>query len=388
MSINLETTLDPRLWEAVRASLEARKFTAGILDGIHFLTDVIRERSGVEGDGIALVGAAFGGSSPKLKVNRLRTETEQNIQRGTEQMLRGLYQAIRNPRSHEAYEDSESDAGALILFIDYLLRIVDKSGSPFSLATLVSRILDPDFAPRDRYAELLVAEIPGKKLLATCREVFARRAEADHAKVRFFFGVAISRMSAEENSELCSILSQELRETNDDATIRFVLAAFPSAIWPKLDEIARLRMEHKLLASVKEGKWVGRQQRCTAGALGTWTAHIIRAFTLSGELWQVLFSKLGSIDATSQDYVFKYFAPSIENCFEAPPASLCFQVKRGLKAGDCRFKTLAESWRYDPTRVERDPSHPWRSQFIGELSQFVEKPETPDDFSSADDIPF
>jgi uncharacterized protein (TIGR02391 family) len=153
--MNLETALEPRLWEAIRTSIEARRFTPAILDAIHLLTDVIRERSGLEGDGVALVGAAFGGDSPKLKINRLQTESEQNIQRGMEAMLRGLYQAIRNPRSHEAWDDNERDAKALLLFVDYLLRIVDKSGSPFSLQALVARVLDPDFVPSERYAALL-----------------------------------------------------------------------------------------------------------------------------------------------------------------------------------------------------------------------------------------
>ena len=87
--MNLETRLDPRLWEAVRTSLEVRKFTAAILDGIHLLSDVIRERSKLEGDGVALIGAAFGSMAPKLKVNRLITESEQNVQKGVEALLRG-----------------------------------------------------------------------------------------------------------------------------------------------------------------------------------------------------------------------------------------------------------------------------------------------------------
>jgi uncharacterized protein (TIGR02391 family) len=91
--MNLETRLDPRLWEAVRASAEARQFSNVILDAIHFLSDVIRDRAGLEGDGVALVGQAFGGPNPKLKVNKLQTESEQNVQRGIEALLRGIYMA-------------------------------------------------------------------------------------------------------------------------------------------------------------------------------------------------------------------------------------------------------------------------------------------------------
>lgn len=158
--MNLETTIQPRLWEVIRGSIEPRNFSAAVLDAIHFLSDVIRERSGLDGDGVALIGAAFGGSSPKLKVNRLQTESEQNVQRGVESLLRGVFQAIRNPRSHGTYPDGEKDAVAILLFLDYLLRIVDQSRSPFSLAAFVGRVLDPDFVPTERYAALLVKEIP------------------------------------------------------------------------------------------------------------------------------------------------------------------------------------------------------------------------------------
>jgi uncharacterized protein (TIGR02391 family) len=383
--MNLETAVEPRLWEAVRASIEARQYTPAILDSIHLLTDVIRERSCLEGDGVALIGAAFGGNSPKLKVNRLQTESEQNIQRGMEAMLRGLYQAIRNPRSHEAHHDNERDANALLLFVDFLLRVVDQSGSPFSLATLVGRILDPDFVPSQRYAELLVGEIPPKKLLATCREVFARRAEGNNEKLQFFFAAALSRISADESDELCKLLSQELRETNDEATIRFVLSVFPSTFWLRLDEIARLRIENKLIASVKEGRWIESQRRCAGGAFGTWTPRIIRELTLKDELWQAIFNKLDSEDTAQQDYGFNYFTHYLDQCFEAPPRQLSLLVNKGLKAGDQRFKDLAQSWRWNAFH-ERKADDPWIKTFAEALGNFLERPVVAE--MQEQDIPF
>jgi uncharacterized protein (TIGR02391 family) len=70
--MNLETKLDPRLWDAIRETYETRNFTSAILDAMHFLSDLLRERTGLESDGAALVGEAFGGNSPKLKVKSLR----------------------------------------------------------------------------------------------------------------------------------------------------------------------------------------------------------------------------------------------------------------------------------------------------------------------------
>ena len=132
---------------SLRVPNSAGAHRSGILGG----------RSGLDSDGVALVGAAFGGSSPKLKVNRLQTESEQNVQRGVESLLRGIYQALRNPRSHGIVKDDERDAVAILIFVDYLLRVVDQSRSPFTIDAFVARVLDPDFVPKERYATLLVA---------------------------------------------------------------------------------------------------------------------------------------------------------------------------------------------------------------------------------------
>lgn len=383
--MNLETRLDPRLWEAIRESIEARKFTAAILDAIHILSEVIRERSGLEGDGVALIGGAFGGATPKLKVNRLQTESEQNVQRGIEALLRGMYQAIRNPRSHGTYQDDEHDAVAILVFLDYLLRVVDQSRSPFSLPTFVARVLDTAFVPKERYAALLVDEIPAPKRLSVCLEVFARRQEADEVKLNVFFDAILRVMSDEEVGEFYEILSDELRQTDDDKTIRFVIRALPSDLWVKLSEISRLRIENKLIESAKEGKWVERQRRIAGGALGTWSGGILESFTLKEDLWRAVFIKLGSSDRAEQNYAFRFFLPHVEACFDAPPRPLISAVKRGLKAGDIRFKRAAASWQIGPDFEERDSNDPWQKLFATELASFAEAPEVNSD---DDDVPF
>jgi uncharacterized protein (TIGR02391 family) len=379
--MNLETKLEPRLWDAVRTSLEGRHFSNAVLDAVHFLSDVIRERSGLEGDGVALIGAAFGGASPKLKVNRLQTESEQNVQRGIESILRGVYLAIRNPRSHGAHEDEERDAVAIILFLDYLLRIVDQSHSPFSLPLFVGRILDPDFVPKERYAQLLVREIPEKRRLAVCREIFVRRGGEDASKLRVFFKCVLDVMSDDDKNELWALVSDELRQTDEDATIRFVLGAFPETIWPQLNEIARLRIEHKLIRSAKEGRWLRNKNTTSGGALGTWASNIIGHFTLKDDLWRTIFAKLRSRDPTEQDYVFHYFIRLVRRSFGAPPPMLLLAIAEGLEKGDVRFKELAESCQLDGFD-EVSPDSPWREPFAEALASFQAAPE------DEDDVPF
>jgi uncharacterized protein (TIGR02391 family) len=386
--MNLETKLEPKLWEAVRASLEARKFTAAILDGMHLLSDVIRERSGLEGDGVSLVGAAFGGSSPKLKVNRMQTESEQNEQRGVEALLRGLYQAIRNPRSHGGHQDDERDADAILLFVDYLLRTVDQSRSPFSLTVIVARVLDPDFVPNERYGTLLANEIPPNRRLMTCREIFARRSQADRDKVKFFFAAVLSAMPPEEVGELYEMVSEELRQTEDEDTIRFVLKSFPPDLWPRLHEAARLRIENKLIRSVESGKWVAKQNRCSSGALGTWAVNVIKYFTLKDEMWRALTSKLSTSDREEQDYVFTYFMRYAYQCYDAPPSFLIWVVIVALKAGDSRFKEAVEGWQVDQFLAGREEQDSWTKPFAEAVASFALAHEANEPAITDEDVPF
>jgi uncharacterized protein (TIGR02391 family) len=154
--MNLQTHIQNNLWLAIQSTYETGNYSHAILDAIHYLSNVLREKTGVDGDGATLVGQALGGDSPRLRINKLQTETEKNEQRGFENILRGIYQAIRNPRSHEQIGDSQDNADAIIYFVNYILGIIEKSEEPFVLTKFISRVFDPDFYKTQRYVELLV----------------------------------------------------------------------------------------------------------------------------------------------------------------------------------------------------------------------------------------
>lgn len=162
--MNLETRLDKRLWDAIQASYVKQDFTHAIQDAFYFLSDLIREKTGLSGDGATLVGQAFGGKSPKLRVNKLQSDSERSVQKGLDQLLRGFYQAIRNPRSHEKHIDTAEDAETIILFLNFLIGVIDKSKSPFTKEEFLNSVFEPGFVKSDRYSELLVKEIPTKQL--------------------------------------------------------------------------------------------------------------------------------------------------------------------------------------------------------------------------------
>lgn len=126
--MDLKSHIKPELWNAICKTYEAENYSPAILDAMHYLSEILREKSGEDGDGARLVASVLGGDSPKLRLNNLQTETEKNIQRGILQILTGMYMAIRNPRSHEqANGDTVETANAIIYFINYLLKQIDNS---------------------------------------------------------------------------------------------------------------------------------------------------------------------------------------------------------------------------------------------------------------------
>lgn len=74
--MSLAGSIDERLWLAIQASYEAGDYSSAILDCVFYLSELIRNKSGLDTDGNSLVGDAFGGANPIIKVNSLHTESE------------------------------------------------------------------------------------------------------------------------------------------------------------------------------------------------------------------------------------------------------------------------------------------------------------------------
>ena len=184
--MNLESKISEHLWNEISSNYQSRNYTAAILESIYFLSNLIREKTGLEADGVSLAGQAFGGKNPKLKVNKLQTESDWNVQQGMEQILRGIYAAFRNPRSHEKYNDTQDEADSIIVFIDYLIKLIDLSKTPFSKESFLPRVFDSDYVTGERYASLIISEIPVKQRLDIYLEVYTKRETGSCDKIKHF----------------------------------------------------------------------------------------------------------------------------------------------------------------------------------------------------------
>ena len=382
--MSLKTSLVEPLWAAIEAAYESRNYTGAILDTILHLGDIIREKSGLQSDGVALVGQALGGKSPRLKVNKLQTQSERNIQKGTENLLLGLYQSIRNPRSHSKHVDTKEDADAIVLFINYLLKIIGGAKGTFSKIEFLDRVFDPSFVEKNRYAELLVEKIPPKQRLDVMIEVYRRKEDGEMGRLELFARTLVAKLEEDEISSLSEVVSEELNNTNSDESVRFSMRMFPIEFWTRLDESAKLRSENRFLKSVTEGEYITSSHKCIKGAFGTWCRTHLHVFLMKDDFLWILLAKLESSNKNEQDYVFEYFRdPLLSTLSKMQGTNLADLattiIEEHVKAGDKRFYELA---RYS-VRVYKGF---WKDSLKESIDKFQEVEPTPDD--SSEDLPF
>lgn len=378
--MNLETHISSALWAAIRGSHDARNFTGVIVDAVYVVTDVLREKSDSEADGVALVGHALGGSSPKVKITPLRSESDWNEQKGMEQMLRGIYQGIRNPRSHGKRGDSEADANSIVLFLDFVLRRLGEAQTLFSKPAFLERVFDPHFLKTQHYACLLVDEVPDKYLLEVFYDVYQRREEADGQVLYYFMQALIGRLREEEQAEVWSTISNDFRTATGFDEIRSIVQMIEPEQWPQVSEVARLRIENRFVQEIANGRYSEKAKKCRSGALGTWCDSLLPHFTLRKELAHALMNLLGSDDREKQDYAFQFFFDRLVDLVGMENARLRHLVLSGLKTGDARYY-----WRVAGIFDEADEA--WGNDVVKAAESFEEKKfETP--FGEDDDLPF
>lgn len=375
--MNLETKITADLWASIKTNYDKQDFTGAILDSFHFLSDLIRKKSGAEGDGAALIGSAFGGAAPKIKLNKLQSESELNVQRGMEMTLRGMYQTFRNPRSHEKFSDSEEDAQVIIVFIGYIVRQLDTAKSQFSREDFLKRVMDPDFFANSRYSDLLVSEIPAGQLLEVFLDTYRTKTSGKIENLRYFFNSLLPKLNSDQLKQAHEVISDELKTADDETTIRYIIGSLGTSCWESVHETARLRIENRLIKSIKEGRYSTKQGRTLDGSLGTWTICIFRKMILKQEALRTIYGSLSSKNTERENYIFKFIMADLINLSELTPFGYDELFTKKIKEGDERFYNttlIGEFWSIQS------------EELVEAVNSFIPAQPTYDPFD--DDIPF
>jgi len=297
---------------AVGNRLESGSYTDAILAGTKYLTDLLREKGQQEGDGAQLVGQVLGGAAPKIPVNKLQTVSEKDEQKGLEQLLRGYYIGIRNPRTHEATEDTEEFCIRIMVLIDTILQFLNREVDEFDIEAFVDKIYDPLFVASDEYAQALVSQVPNDKLVPVFMRAFERRNEGEISQIKYAFSAVYKILPEDYLSGLIECIGNALGETKDDSEIVNLFQLLKPSAWQLLQSDVKMRAENRVIVSCSEGRY-NQHSGIEKGVIGTWGIIFGRYFSRKNDLCDAILSRLVS-DWYTQNYVgqyFMYFIPTI-----------------------------------------------------------------------------
>lgn len=364
-NMNINIDIQEELWQVIQENYENNNYSGSILDAMHLLTETIRNKTGLEGDGSNLIGQAFGGENPRIKLNKLQTDSEKNIQKGTQEILKGFYTSIRNPRSHDKLDDKKTDADAIIVFINYMLSVIDKSKLSFQENDFLERVFDTHYVKDKNYSDLLVLEIPARQRVNIAISVILQRTNGDIYNLAYFMEALFNKLDENGISRVYKVVSEELKLTNSEENIRTILHICPAKYWPKLDKAVKLRIENILFENVKKGIYDSESDSLIDGALGTWIEyeHLINFEHVNN--WTYMIVEKLKKGGREKDYVDKWFWTNICSVNrDNIHFSLKYYIKKGLEnRDDDIIKKLEEE-------ISFDEEHPWWKVFEEELKEY------------------
>ncbi len=120
--------IHPEVVRYCRTELLQDNYFHAVFEATKGLAQRIRDISGVDADGAALVDRVFSIERPVLAINTLRTEAEKTEHKGFAALLKGCFAAVRNPLAHEPkiLWEGEDDAADYLSLISLLHRKLDE----------------------------------------------------------------------------------------------------------------------------------------------------------------------------------------------------------------------------------------------------------------------
>ena len=120
--------IHPEVLKYCRPELLQDNYFHAVFEASKGLAQRIRDLSGVQTDGAALIDKVFSIEKPILAINSLQTETERSEHKGFALLLKGCFAAVRNPLAHgpKILWQGEDDAADYLSLISLLHRKLDE----------------------------------------------------------------------------------------------------------------------------------------------------------------------------------------------------------------------------------------------------------------------
>jgi len=120
--------MHPEVLKYCRSELMQDNYFHAVFEATKGLAQRLRDMSGVNADGAALVDRVFSIERPLLAMSALQTDTEKSEHKGFSALLKGCFAAARNPLAHEPkiLWEGEDDAADYLSLISLLHRKLDE----------------------------------------------------------------------------------------------------------------------------------------------------------------------------------------------------------------------------------------------------------------------
>lgn len=250
----------------------------------------------------------------------------------------------------------------------------------------MTRIFDPDFVESQEYVAALVGEIPKKKLGEILISIFRERRALSSAKVKLLADEIIKVLSDADINDYVKVISDELQKESDQYSIILAINMIHPVIWKKVRKTTKIRIENKVITSIKEGEVIygSRKTRDHKGVLGTWVSdELIGCFepNLQDDLSNILRTKINDSDIEDNLYVVYYFLPKLPSIF-SDIEDISFTAEMLRKLLYRGVKSISRDI-YRFTNLRNDQ---WKSTFIETLSDLTDA-DAPS-FTLEDGTPF
>jgi uncharacterized protein (TIGR02391 family) len=120
--------MHPEVLKYCRTELMQENCFHAVFEATKGLAQRLRDMSGIQADGAALVDRVFSVEHPMLAMSTLQSETEKSEHKGFAALLKGCFAAVRNPLAHEPkiLWEGEDDAADYLSLISLLHRKLDQ----------------------------------------------------------------------------------------------------------------------------------------------------------------------------------------------------------------------------------------------------------------------
>ena len=380
----LQNEISEKLWDTIQARYQNGDYTGTIRDAFVYLSNIIRDKSDLNGDGVDLINKAFSENNPKIKINRLETTSEKDEQKGIANILRGIYQYIRNPRSHDKYEDTENDCLSIIFFINLLINRIKGSTGQFEIEGFLEQVIDKRFVKSKEYCDALVAEIPERKFFETVLAVYKSKNSIDIYNIQALFKSFYKRMKSSNMEPFLKIVSEELRKTSNDSDIKYIVYILLPEMWEKIDSIGKIRTENRIIESIKDSHF-----------LATWCTVIFKYFSDTGSLFWAAHAIATSTKTKEVEYFYKFIFHTVINLIKKEDIYTEDEENTGFDLhpmfiGEIREKIEKGELIHYESIKEAEYSLPdfLKRYFKSALDEFKEVKQVAEEKTLEDDIPF